>query len=170
MKFVFDASPLIHLVKAGLTSMIETLDGEKYTVPTVFHEVVEVGKALGYPDAVATEELINKKLVKVRNPTLSISQTISRAHKDVHKGEAEVIALAKEIVAIAILDDTVARAVAKMHNVRIEGTYSIILRALVKGSISKDKAEDSLQKLVSSGWRCDVELYNKLIKLMREAK
>ncbi len=169
MKFVFDASPLIHLVKAGLVSMVETLDGEKYTVPTVFHEVVEVGKALGYPDAVVAEELINKKLVNVRKPALSISETISRAHKDVHQGEAEVIALAKEIAAIAILDDTVARAVAKMHRVRIEGTYSIILRALAKGSISKDEAEDSLQKLVSSGWRCDVELYSKLIKLIREA-
>lgn len=170
MKFVFDDSPLIHLVKAGLTSMIETLDGEKYTVPTVFHEVVEVGKALGYSDAITTEGLINKNVVKVRTVSPNILQIITRAHKDVHKGEAEVIALAKEIAAVAILDDIVARTVAKVHGVRIEGTYSIIMRALVKGSIGKDKAEDSLQKLVSSGWRCDVELYNKLIKLMREAK
>jgi predicted nucleic acid-binding protein len=59
---------------------------------------------------------------------------------------------------------------AKIHNVRIEGTYGIILRALLRDSISKDKAEDSLQKLVSSGWRCDVELYNKLIMLIRESK
>ena len=170
MKFVFNASPLIHLVKARLTSMIEALDGEKYTVPTVFHEVVEVGKALGYPDAATTEELISKKVLKVRNPSLGISQMISKAHKDLHKGEAEVIALAKEIAAVAILDDTVARAVAKIHDVRIEGTYSVILRTLVKGSIGRDKAEDSLQKLVSSGWRCDIELYNKLMKLIREAK
>lgn len=170
MKFVFDASPLIHLVKAGLISMIEKLDGEKYTVPTVFHEVVEVGKALGYPDAITTEGLINKNVVKVRTVSPNILQIITRAHKDMHNGEAEVIALAKEIAAVAILDDIVARTVAKVHGVRIEGTYSIIMRALVKGSISKDKAEGSLQKLVSSGWRCDVELYNKLIKLMREAK
>lgn len=167
-KFVFNASPLIHLVKAGLISMIEKLDGEKYTVPTVFHEVVELGKTLGYPDALANEELVNKQIVKVRKPSANMLQSISRAHKDMHEGEAEVIALAKEIVAVAILDDAVARGVAKIHNVRIEGTYSIILRALYKGSIGKDKAEDSLQKLVSSGWRCDIELYNKLMKLIRE--
>jgi len=170
MKFVFDASPLIHLVKAGLTSMIETLNGEKYTVSTVFHEVVEVGKILGYPDAITTERLINKNVVKVRTVSPNMLQIITRAHKDVHKGEAEVIALAKEIAAVAILDDIVARTIAKVHGVRIEGTYSIIMRALVKGSISKDKAEDSLQKLVSSGWRCDVELYNKLMKLIKEVK
>jgi len=168
MKFVFDASPLIHLTRAGLASMIEVLDGEKYTVPVVYHEVVDVGKALGYADAVATEELINRRIVKIRNPESSMIQTISAAHKDLHIGEAQVIALSREIKAIAILDDGVARAVAKMHNVRVEGTYSIILRALVKGAISKGKAEDSLQNLVLSGWRCDIELYNKLMKMVRE--
>jgi len=168
MKFVFNASPLIHLVKAGLSSLVERLDGEKYTVPAVFHEVVEVGKALRYPDALTTEEIIKRKIITVRNPSATILQVIIRTHKDVHKGEAEVIALTKEINAVAIVDDSVARAIARIHDVRVEGAYGIILRALVKGHISKDEAEDSLQKLVSSGWRCDVELYNKLIKLIRE--
>lgn len=167
MRFVFDASPLIHITKAGLTFMIETMDGEKYTVPAVFHEVVETGKALGYADASMVEQLVTNKILRVRTPKTNI-QTISRAHKDMHIGEAQVIALSKEINAIAILDDSVARSVARIHTVRTEGTYSIILRALVNGSINKEEAEASLQKLVSSGWRCDIELYSRLLKIVRE--
>lgn len=167
MRFIFNATPLIHLAKAGLISMIHTLEGEKYTVPAVFHEVVEIGKANGYTDAIIIEDLINKKIINIRTPTASAYKTISSAHKDIYKGEEEVIALAKDIGAIAVIDDSVARAVAKMHGVRVEGTYGIILRALFKGSISKDVAEDSLQALVSSGWRCDIELYSKLIRLIR---
>lgn len=167
MRFVFDASPLIHLAKAGLTFMIETMHGEKYTVPEVFREVVETGKALGYADASIVEQLVTNKILKVRTPKTNM-QTISKAHKDIHIGEAQVIVLSKEINAIAILDDSVARSVAKIHNVRTEGTYSIILGALVNNLIKKEEAEASLQKLVSSGWRCDIELYNRLLKIIRE--
>lgn len=168
MKFVFNASPLIHLARAGLASLIEMLEGEKYTVPTVFQEVVELGKELGYADALISEELINKKILLVKSPQKRILHTVGSAHRDLHFGESAVIALSKELDGIAILDDRVARAVAKIHNVRTEGTHMLIFRALRKGLIDKADAERYLQKLVSSGWRCDVELYNKLLSMLKE--
>lgn len=72
--------------------------------------------------------------------------------------------MAKELKAIAILDDPVARAIADMHGVRKEGSYAIILRALRGGRIEKDGAKEALRKLVASGWRCEVELYEKVLK------
>ncbi|MGH9909284.1 MAG: DUF3368 domain-containing protein [Nitrososphaerales archaeon] len=169
MKFVFNASPLIHLARAGLASLIEELEGEKYTVPAVFHEVVEVGKSMGYADALVSEELINKRILTVKSPQTRTLRTISGAHRDLHAGESEVIALSKEIGATTILDDSIARAIAKMHNVRTEGTYMIIFRTLRKGVIDKAYAENCLERLISSGWRCDVELYNRLMRILRES-
>ena len=158
-KFVFDASPLIHLTKAGLSSLIVDLEGEKYTVPAVVNEVIKKGKELDFPDAAITESLIKEGTLKVKAPKKMKVDEIARLHKDIHLGESEVITLSNEMGAIAFLDDRVARAVAKIQGVRIEGSYGVILRAIVRGSISREKAEEALGALVSSGWRCDAELY-----------
>jgi len=167
LKFVLDSTPLIHLVKAGLAWMIEGLEGEKYVVPSVYAEVVEAGKAKGFNDAFVSEELIRKGVVAVKKPSAGLLRLIA-AHRDIHPGEAEVISLAKELKAIAILDDSVARSIADMHGVRTEGSYAVILRTLHRGRINKDGAKEALRKLVASGWRCEVELYEKILKAIED--
>ena len=167
MRFVFDSTPLIHLVKAGLAWMIEELGGEKYVVPSVYAEVVEAGKAKGFNDAFVSEELIKKGVMVVKKPSAGLVRLIT-AHEDIHPGEAEVISLAKELKAIAIVDDPVARSIADMHGVRKEGSYAVILRMLQNGKIEKDGAREALRKLVASGWRCEVELYEKMLKAIED--
>ena len=93
---------------------------------------------------------------------------MARLHRDLHEGEAEVLALAKELGAVAVVDDKVARAVARMQGIRVEGTYGIVFRAAKSGKISPKEAEDGLAKLLSSGWRCDAELYAALLKSLKE--
>ncbi len=167
-KFVFDASPLIHLGKAGLAPLIVDLKGEKFTVPAVLEEVVKRGKEMNYPDASVTESLVGNGTLKVKAPRKNIVDGISRLHKDIHTGESEVIALAKEMKAIAVIDDRVARAIAKIQGVRVEGSYGLVLRAAAGGSVSEEEGQRALGALVSSGWRCDARLYAHLVKLLGE--
>jgi len=167
LTFVFDSTPLIHLVKAGLAWMIEELEGEKYVVPSVYAEVVEAGKAKGFSDALVSEELVRRGVIAVKKPSERLVKLIT-AHKDIHPGEAEVISLAKELKAAAIVDDPVARAIADMHGVRKEGSYAVILRMLHAGKIEKNEAKEALRKLVASGWRCEVELYERVLKAIED--
>ncbi len=167
LKFVFNSTPLIHLVRAGLAWMIEELRGEKYVVPSVYAEVVEAGKARGFSDAFVSEELIKKGVMTVKKPSAGILRLIA-AHKDIHPGEAEAISLAKELKAVAIVDDPVARSIADMHGVRKEGSYGVILSMLHQGRIKKDGAKEALRKLVNSGWRCEVELYERILKAIED--
>ena len=162
-RLVLDATPLIHLCKAGLGRIIEDVDGEKFTVPAVFDEVVTKGRELGYEDSSVAESLIERRVLSVK----AASKAIARG-RGLHRGEVEVISLAKELSGVAVLDDAVARSVARLHDVRVEGTYGMILRSLAEGLISRGDAEEALEKLVASGWRCDVELYAKLLKIARE--
>jgi len=167
LKFVFNSTPLIHLVRAGLAWMIEELGGKKYVAPSVYAEVVEVGKARGFNDAFVNEELIKKGVVMMRKPSADILKLIA-AHKDIHPGEAETISLAKELKAVAIVDDPIARSIADMHGVRKEGSCGVILRMLHEGKIKKDGAKEALRKLVNSGWRCEVELYGRILKAIED--
>ncbi len=165
LKFVFNSSPLIHLVKAGLAWMIERLEGEKYITPSIYAEVVENGKAKGFDDAIITEELLRRGTILIKKPSGNLLKLIS-AHKDIHPREAEVIGLAKELDGIAVIDDPVARSVAELHGVKKEGSYMIIVRMLARNDIKKGEAKEALRHLVESGWMCDVELYSKVLDLI----
>jgi len=168
MRFVFDSTPLIHLAKAGLGWMIEELEGEKYVTPSVYREVVEVGMQRGLHDAPIIRDLIMGGAVAVKASPEGLLASMVESHRDLHRGEAETIALARSLEAIAILDDPAARRVAEVYGVRKEGSYALILRALLKGRIDRRQAKDSLEKLVSSGWRCDVDLYRSILKSIEE--
>lgn len=165
MRYVFNSTPLIHLVKAGLAWTLRELEGEKYTVPSVYVEVVEVGKTRGFDDAVVTERLISEGVLVIREPPKELVGLVA-SHKDIHQGEAEVIALAKEVGGIAIIDDPVAREVSVIHGVEKEGSYGVILRMLCEAKMTRPQAKEALRMLVGSGWRCDVELYEKLLRTM----
>ena len=168
MRFVFDSTPLIHLAKAGLSWMIEELEGEKYITPLVYREVVEVGMQRGLYDAPIIRDLIKRGAVTVKAPPEGLLTSTVESHRDLHRGEAETIALARNLGAIAIIDDPAARRVAEVYGVRKEGSYALILRALLKGRIDRRQAKGSLEKLVSSGWRCDVDLYHSILRSIEE--
>ena len=168
-RFVFDATPLIHLAKAGLAPLIVDLAGDKLSTPAVIDEVVgrtEEGE-FEYPDAGIISSLVEEGVIQVRKPGPKDVRRLIRRCRDIHGGEAEVLALANELGAIAVIDDRAARAAARIRGVRLEGTKGVVLRAEKKGSIRTTEAEDALGKLVSSGWRCDAELFSALLKALR---
>jgi len=169
MRFVFNSTPLIHLAKSGLGWMIAELEGEKYTTPSVHREVVEAGLQRGLHDAPIIGDLIKRGVVTVKAPPEGLLASMAEAHRDLHRGEVEVIALARSLKAIALIDDPAARRVAEVYGVRKEGSYAVILRALLKGRIDREQAKVSLEKLVSSGWRCDVDLYRRIMRSIDEA-
>ncbi len=65
MIWVFDASPLIYLNMVGLGWIFEQLEGEKLIPGEVYKEVVTEGKVRGDADAIISEELVKKGVIKV---------------------------------------------------------------------------------------------------------
>jgi len=145
----------------------QKLNGEKYIPPTVYKEVVVTGKNKGFEDAPIIENLIHRKVITTKKPKKDILTFITKGQKDIHKGEAEVLALAKELNATAIVDDPVARKTAHIYNIK-KGSYTIIIKMLLKGQINKEEAKETIDKLIASGWRCDIDFYKHVLKLIEK--
>ncbi len=163
---VFNSTPLIYLSKAGLSGIIEGLSAEKLTCPLVKAEVVDKGKLKGVPDAIVLEKFFDNGVFKVCRPenrvfVLRLSET-----RGLHVADAEVLALAKECDGLAVIDDGVARKTAKVYGIGYVGTPYVLLRAVFEGLVSKEEAKQAVNDMVSSGWRCSIESYVKIMDLL----
>jgi predicted nucleic acid-binding protein len=163
---VFNSTPLIYLSKAGLCGIIENLKEEKLTSPLVQTEVVEKGKQKGVPDAIAIEKLLENGVLKLCNPKDKMFLSRLSKTRGLHAADAEVLALAKEHAGLAVIDDEVARKTAKVYRISYVGTPYVLARAVFEGFLSKEQAKEVVKDMVSSGWRCNVETYVKIMDLL----
>ena len=167
---VFNSTPLIYLSKAGLSKIIEKLKAEKLTSPIVKQEVVDKGKLKGVPDAIALEKLFDRGVFKLCEPKDKAFLSELSLTRGLHVADAQVLALAKEFDALAIIDDEVARKTAKVYQINYGGTPYILARAVFEGIISKEQAKLAVNDMVSAGWRCSLESYAKIMELLEKTE
>jgi hypothetical protein len=86
---------------------------------------------------------------------------------DLGAGEAQALALAlEEPESLVILDDRLAREVAKLQNLRITGTAGVLLRAKQEGHIQA--IAPLLNKLTELGFRLSDTVRSHILRLAQE--
>jgi predicted nucleic acid-binding protein len=129
---VSDSSPLIHLAKIEALELISRLYSRILIPPAVWREVVE--ESDGRPGAVEMQKAVAagwmvKRAAKNETLVIALRQTLDN-------GEAEAIALATELHPESVLlDDKLARQMARRLGVPVTGTLGVLLRAKQVGLI-----------------------------------
>ncbi|MFQ6135458.1 MAG: DUF3368 domain-containing protein [Nitrososphaerales archaeon] len=161
---VLNSTPLIYIAKIGLSRLLIDLRLEKITSLLVKHEVVNRGRDMGAPETTILEDLFQKNIIKVTEP--KDQGLISRLLeiKGLHKADIHVLALAKEYGGVAIVDDELARETAKIYKIRYAGTPYLLIRAYIQGLITKEQVKKAVDEMISAGWRCGVEDYQRIIQ------
>ncbi len=123
MVVVSDTSPVSNLFRIGMLHLLPDLYGSVVIPKTVWQELLVLEK-LGHD----ISDLIHADWLDIQNP--SASSTLFILNDDLDPGEAEAIALAKEIGAeLLIMDEKTGRAVAQREGLAIIGTLGILLEA-----------------------------------------
>jgi len=129
----------------------------------VVKEVVDKGKKLGAPDAFIVEQMIKESIIKVKEPKeVELIDRLMRI-SNLHGAEAQVLALAKEMDGTAIIDEGIARQIARIYNIEAHGTVYLLLRLVYRGRLSRDEARKAIERMISAGWRLSAEEYAKLM-------
>jgi predicted nucleic acid-binding protein len=165
---VFNATPLIYLIKIGLSKIFEQLKDEKLTSLSVKREVVDEGKRKGVADAIILDKIFLKGVFKIVEPKdknflESLLQT-----RGLHMTDAEVLTITKEHGGIAIIDDEVARKTAKIYGISYAGTPYILAKAVSEEIITREKAKQAVNEIVFAGWRCSIETYAKIMETIEK--
>ena len=149
MAAVPDASALIALGKVEKVQFLTHLYGEVWITPWVWDAAVTKGKAMGARDAAYLERAVSE--LSLRRMEIGPKEQ-QHAARLVHQagiglGEAEVLAVAKERRATAILDDKGARAVAVGLGVVHIGTLGVVYSAYAKGMVTRRELMGLLEDL-----------------------
>ncbi len=155
MRMVSNSSPLIALAKIGRLNLI----GYEIIIPkAVFEEITRARREYA-------RELYNwgrnrVSVVKNRRAVEYLELVLDR-------GEAEVIVLAEEIEAGAVLiDDLKGRKTAMLRGLTVIGTIGVLLDAKERGLV--DDVKPLLDELIRKKIRISRELYNHALELAQE--
>jgi len=157
---ISNTSPLQYLFQAKLLELLPALFGQIIVPDAVVHEL-EQGRhaSVPLPDV--------PRLDWVKVSSVSAPAVLPLVH-DLGPGECEVLALALEKPGSRVLlDDKLARRVARSLNIPLTGTLGILLLAKRGGHLSAVKPV--MDRLDSLGFRLDRQTRAAVLKLAGEA-
>ncbi len=169
MKLVLNATPLIHLTRAGLDrvfAMLRDTGAEVFTAPAVLDEIK---KGWWTSDAGVIADLIDRWVVEVREPEdkefLDFLVKISAMKMlPLHEGEAEVLAIAREMEAIAVVDEKAGRMVGRVAGVEVHGTVYLLILLYRKGKVSRKGVVEGFKSMVKTGYRISPKDYELIME------
>ena len=151
--YVLDATPIIHFAKIDKLRLVLGIC-EARTTREVYRETVERGQSR--PDATIIHDAIERGELKVYDVRDRNVVRMFQRHPEIHMGEAETLAAAKELNAFAIVDEAEARAIAKAYGINTRtGTLFLLFRLLAVKRIETTECERILDELVESGLYTD---------------
>ena len=164
MIFIFNSTPLIYLCKAGLDWVFQELDVDRIIPDAVFEEVVIKGKQIGSADALAAEKLVKKGIMSVQK--IENNSQFTQLSQELHRGEIEVLSLAKSMGGIAFVDDDIARTAGEILGVEVHGTVYLIFLMVKKGKLSKEDAKDRINTMIKDGFWMGHKQYLTILELL----
>jgi len=147
---VADATPLIHLARAGLTDLLPRLYERVVVPPSVREEVSGGAEPRGESQVLqaAFGSWLEARTLPAR--ARRAAESFVRG-APIGRGEADAIALAESLRVAVLMDDRVAVDLARMRGVETRWTTSVVLEAQRHGMLDRAAARHAVEDLVASG-------------------
>jgi len=169
---VFDATPLIYMIKVSLAESLGSLSDPKFLPASVYEELLK-GEPQGKPEASVMRELVKRAAININRPVDAsqvrrlIKLAVEDERKPLHRAEAEAIVLAKERGGIVMSDDHVARSTASLTRTELHGTGYLLGRMYREGHISKEEAMTKVGEMRRAGWRLSEDDYRAILDYLK---
>jgi hypothetical protein len=156
---VSDTSPITNLAAIGRLDLLRQIYGQVIIPDAVFQELTDVGGQ--HPGAIV------QQLDWVESRTVSNQILVTALQVELDKGEAEAIALARELAAdLLLIDEHLGRAAATRLGVRIIGLLGVLIEAKHRGLIQEVKP--LVDALMNHGFHVKHDLYQIVLKTAGE--
>lgn len=148
MIVVSNAGPLIALAKVGSLDILSRLYSTIIVPPGVYDETVTKGISIRAPEAWAIRRSLTSPVFQLLPGPILLSDDV--AASPLGRGEQQVIQVVLDQNAdLALLDDQLAREVARRMHVAVKGTVGILAEAFRHGILSIDGLSEIFDDLAA---------------------
>ncbi|WP_458189468.1 DUF3368 domain-containing protein [Haladaptatus sp. NG-WS-4] len=161
--WVFDATPLIYLGKADALTHLSALEAPRFIPEAVYDEVVTAGLDHDYPDARRIERQVDAGTFEVVPVDETPISNRLRQNPNLSEADIDVLVLAAERDAIAVMDEQYGRDVAATEEIQTRGTAYLLLSLVKQDAITVDEARGTIETMLDFGWYCAPNLYAQII-------
>lgn len=153
--YVLDATAVIYFAKVGKLKLIFDIC-DAYITREVYSETVERdGK---YPNSLLIKDTVDRGELRVYDVKGKRFVKALARHPEIHAGEAETLAAARELRGLAVIDEKEARSLARIYGIKTApGTLFLLFRLLRLEKINVDEADETLSNLIASGLYLDAK-------------
>lgn len=164
---VSDATPLLHLTRAGLLDLLPKLYDRVITPGSVWEEVLGQGEPQSETHILQNA---SEKWLEVRTLALRERRTSEALRRvaPVGQGEADTIAVAEALKTPVLMDDRVAVDLARMRGIETHWTTSVVLEARQRGILDRSAARRAVEDLVSSGLWIRQDVLLRILAILAE--
>lgn len=160
MIVVSNAGPVIALARINQLNLLKHYFERIYISPEAYEELVVKGRGRPGSGEVEGSEWILQTEVKD-------TRAVEILRLELDAGEAEAIVLAQEIKAdLVLLDESIAREIAKSLGLKVNGSIGILVRATKDGIV--ERLRPLLDELRAKGVWISGELYSEALRLSGE--
>lgn len=151
---IASASSLISAAKLDCLYLLREVAGQIVVGPAVYHEAVARGIEAGAPEVGFLRSAQQGgwlQMVRLSRGEQDLTEQLTKA-TNLHRSEAESLALAKDRRQQLIADDKEARGMARAMGVQCIGTAGVLTEALATNRISLEAFEDLVVRLADITW------------------
>lgn len=112
--------------------------------------------------------MVKRGVIKVVFVKNGFNEMLKSLKEELHEGELEVLALAKDKGGVAILDDSIAREVGNVFKIEVHGALFLIFLMVKEGKMRKEEARDNVDSMIRKGFRLDHEEYQDFLKMLED--
>ena len=158
---VADTGPLIALALVELLPVLQKLFSDVYVPVGVLDEAT---KECSKPGAKAIKLAVEKGWIAVR--PVEMGESFQELIEVLDQGEAEALALAKQLNAVVLIDERRGRKVAIKHGIAVTGSAAVLIKAKKSGVVKKLKP--LLEQLGKHGYRMSDALIAEVLNRVNE--
>ncbi len=162
---VINSSPSIYLAKTGGLDFLK-IYSKVYMPEIVKTEVVDTGKKVSAPDAIFIENMIEEGRIVLGAPGSERLYNTIMKNPLIQKADAQAIALADEKKAVLIMDDSKSIEIARMVNIEVEPTLTVILIGYALGISDYYRAKEIFKNLLSTRFRISIKGYENALEYL----
>jgi|SRR3989338_674870 len=162
MNYSLDSSSIIYLGKTKLLEKIVSLGAKFYLSQGVYQEVVIKGSENKEAEVFLINKLIEEKIIIVKYcEAIEGFPLLSNADR-------EVLALARKIKGIAIIDEVLARGIAISLGIAVHGSLYLILEMIKSRIITKKEAVNYIDRMITYGFYLTNEKYREVLNVIEK--